>query len=318
MRAVFIAYADWCASGWLFGQALAKLGWNVEGFRWKLIGYPHEFGKCEDWEALSHRLRRHPPDLIWVVQSDLPTVWGGKWPPYDKPLERGNLDIWRVMEDTFTVVQHGGGYYRSRIEDYRKLWEGVADLHIVHTADLMTYSRLDHLVLPPVPPQCRPFVRNWTDHYRVGHYPSRPEEKGTALIREWSEGYAVHIDTHHVPWLDNLTRMRRVDVVIDAIQLVDRGGWPYGEWCSQATEAAALGNIVITHSLNPMPYRMTYGEPPKIRIANSGEELKAHLDELSGMSMKEIRAEQAKTRAWAMRCHSINATAKTLAKWLPC
>jgi hypothetical protein len=89
-------------------------------------------------------------------------------------------------------------------------------------------------------------------------------------------------------------------------------GKPYGEWGNQCIEAAALGKIVITNTLSADLYKKEYGEGFAPRIANNEDEIAAHVEELLGMTDKEILDEQQRSRAWVEKYHSMEATSDRL------
>lgn len=157
----------------------------------------------------------------------------------------------------------------------------------------------------------------------VGHFPSTPESKGTDVIlpiveRLEREGKIAYVGVRETSkrqmpqrdWLDQLDLYRQCDIIIETIK-PELNGSPFGEWGNTAIEAAAMGKIVITNSLNVDLYHREYGDLA-LRIANDGEALEEHLDTLIAASDDDLIREKIQVRGWVERNHSMEATSHRL------
>lgn len=236
---------------------------------------------------------------------------------------RRERSMWlRRLRHKVVVVQHGNSYCRQQPSFYRWIWEGIADAHVMHEGDLMRLGfPNEHLILPPVDTGAitPPPIPSERDRLVVGHFPSSMYTKGTPEIRMVMAGFPS-IDFRTSP-LDmrlptgvetvshaaHLWRMSECDVIIDQIKPT-LGGRPFGEWCSTACESAALGRVTIANSHTVDLYRQAYGEEPMIWIANTPRELLFQMECLGGIPRDLLAEQQALTREWVVRCHSIEAT----------
>jgi hypothetical protein len=321
MRHLFLAESDYAACGAAFHRAMLAVGEEsryVVG-RQHMYCYPHqegalntarlnELGQLVDWA-----------EWIWVVQSDLPLAMGGTYGRTSG--RRTGRDYWirRFIETGKHVgLLHGGGYYRDNRDYYRDVWAPTNPLSLCYEADLMGSFEREHLVIPPLDPQWVPRVpRHWTG-LRVGHYPSRPTDKGSEWIVPMCIEMGLEFETsvtdarnkdgvRRLPWTEHLLRMAKRDVVIDQIKPTI-GAHAFGEWVSTATEVAMMGRIPIANSLNPAPYLETYGRRPGIHICNDPESLATELERLRSLSDDDLEAEQHECFAWASTYHDLEST----------
>jgi hypothetical protein len=114
-----------------------------------------------------------------------------------------------------------------------------------------------------------------------------------------------------VVWTEHLKRVAYCDIIIETVAM-EAQGHPFGEWGNQAIEAAALGQIVITNTQSAELYKEEYGPDCALNIANNEDELQAQIMKFLSMSDDEILKEKQKTRAWAEKHHSMEATSKRL------
>ena len=322
MRHLFIGESDYAASGNMFSLALGTTGEETRCLigRRHLFQYPQqgEIGRCaEDW-----RLGVEWADWIWVIQTDLPLSMGGTYGSVHKKTLR---DIWlERLKGKQIVLLHGGGQYRDNREFYRELWSPFNPISICYEADLMGSFENEHLVIPPV--NMKWFERkkrHWTT-LRVGHFPSRPTDKGSEWIVPLLGGVEnIQFRTSvvnpfddengsiRVPWVDHLDRMSDCDVIVDQIK-PELKGRPFGEWVSIGTEAAALGCISIANSLNQEPYKKTYGRYPGIHVCNDPTDLVKEIERIKTLPPYELEREKQESREWVEQYHSLEPTGKIL------
>jgi len=324
MKHLFLAESDYAACGAAFALALQSAGEECRylAARRHIYKYPHQT-QFIDPQRASEQLSGAVAwaDWIWLVQSDLPSVMGGTY--------GGNIgfhpqrDAWKgVLRSKKLALLHGGGHYRDYREFYADCWGPFEPLSICYEADLMGSFANEHLVIPPLNPLWVPQdERNWNG-LRVGHFPSRPTDKGSEWIIPLCEKFPFELRSNvtnpnhedgvdRITWEGQLDRIADCDVVIDQIK-PELNGKPFGEWVSLATETAMCGRIPITNSRNPQPYVDTYGRMPGIHICNDAEALSKELDRLCALPEPALRKEQRECRHWAEQCHSLRPTGRLL------
>ena len=147
----------------------------------------------------------------------------------------------------------------------------------------------------------------------VGHYPSNPEVKGTAIIRHALtpiKDALIHIDETLVPYDESLKRMAACDIYIELFAPTNNGQ-PYGSFGTTAVEAAAMGKVVITQNLCADFYTAEYGECPLI-LVTTPEQITDAVERLIAMPRAEFITLADKFRQWAVSSHSYSATGQRL------
>ncbi len=221
------------------------------------------------------------------------------------------------------VMQHGGSAYRANYEKLNPIYNEVVDTTITQMPDLLghganneqwIYYPVDTAFLQPV------FKRG--KKLKIGHFPSSPSIKGTTkilkVIRSLEERYGNRFEyvgasgkgPELTRWTDCLRKMSECDIIVEAMSMKAQGR-TYGEWGNTALESAALGKIVVTHSLTSDLYKKEFG-PCALNIANTPEALRKTLINILSLSDNEILTMKQQTRAWVEEKHSIPATAKRL------
>lgn len=326
MRHLFIAQSDYASSGNAFCLALKSVG--EEGIC--LISKKHLYQYPEQGEVVTQERSQRLEEAvdwaqwIWVIQTDVPCLMGGTF----KAGQTSARDAWfqKFKDcDKKIVLLHGGFPYRENRDFYSELWKDLNPISICFEADLMGGFEREHLILPPVNLAHMPYIEREKGAMRVGHFPSRPTDKGSEwIVPKMKERLNGHFFTsvtnpfkedgcERVTWDSQLKRIRACDVVIDQIK-PELNGYKFGEWVSCATETAALGRIPIANSLDPNPYVETYGRMPGIHICNDDVALAVEIDRLAGLSESRLLEEQEEAREWILDCHTLEATGNLLRK----
>jgi len=231
------------------------------------------------------------------------------------------------LRDKFVVVQHGGATFRLEPKKVNEVFNPIANATIVHTPDLLGLGAKNEVWLSfPVDTNFIQPDYSFKEKVIIGHFPSTTKSKGTDLILKviaklYQEnslqkkfkyvGVTTHKkDTSRVSWLENLNRVNQCDILIDACCPKQKGK-VYGEWANAALEAAALGKIVITHSLKQELYKKEFGEC-SLFIANNEIELENTLRKLLNLSRTELFSLKQKSREWVVKNHSMRVFAKRL------
>ena len=229
------------------------------------------------------------------------------------------------LQEKKIVMQHGGGAYRANHEMLNPNYNKVVNTTIIQMPDLLGHgANNEQWVYYPVDTEfLKPDFKKHGKKLKIGHFPSLPEHKGTAkiikIMKSLEEKYGDRFEyvgvkddkpSGRMMWRDSLNRVRDCDIIIEAMEMKAQGKI-YGEWGNAALEAAALGKIVITHSLAQDLYKKEFGSC-SLNIANDPETLKETLINILSLSDKEILSMKQQTRAWVEEKHSIPVTAKRL------
>jgi len=325
---LMLAKNDWANTGYRFWRCVRSLGLNSIMFK----GNAHPFA-YPNQAPLHPSLTGLPVDLypVTVMAPYLETLLAESKVVHFIGSTYVVVPNWDwARNGTKIVVQHGGSTYRLAPERCNQIFNPIASATIIQCPDLLGLgAKNETLIYYPVDTEkIQPdYTRPLAGKLVIGHFPSDPTVKGTATILKVIEklfrkpavskrlayqGVRNTQGTNHwVSWEENLARMKACDIIIETLN-VDIAGRKYGEWGNTALEAAALGKIVITNSLATNEYRVQYGTPPALHIANTPEALEECLTALSDMSDSDIERRKHEARYWAQTYHSIPATAKRL------
>ena len=284
------------------------------------FNYPQQGEVFKDPETINAAIEW--ADWVWIIQTELPNIMGGS-PGHWSPHRQAWLDL---MKPKRVAILNGGGYYRDNRDFYKQLWSPFNPLSICYEADLMGTFENEHLVIPPVNLEWFKVKPRIWGTLRIGHFPSRPTDKGSEWIVPMMRGttdvdfltsvhnpFSEEDGSYRLPWLEHLERMSNCDVIIDQIK-PELKGKPFGEWVSIATEAAALGKISIANSLDQNPYHKTYGRFPGIHVCNTPEELIKEVERIKTLPDYELEREKTLSRKWVEDFHTLEPTGRILLK----
>lgn len=154
------------------------------------------------------------------------------------------------------------------------------------------------------------------DRYRVAHYPSKADIKGTAELRQMMAPYDKQVDficsEERVAHRAQLQRMSDCDVYLELFQL-QLEGKPYGCHGVTAFEAAALGRVVMTQNIHSDAYEQAYGCKAPFFFCNTVEQFNTHMKWISKATPADIQRIQEATYQWVLTYHGMEATGKRLA-----
>jgi hypothetical protein len=118
-----------------------------------------------------------------------------------------------------------------------------------------------------------------------------------------------------MPYHLHIERLKNIDVCIE-LMAKEQGGKPYGSFGLTALEAAALGKIVITQSLNDNGLYQDAYDIPLLNFIKNSEDLKKICLNLDNYTDSHIRGQQQLTRDWVVKNHSFKATGERLKRIL--
>jgi len=220
-------------------------------------------------------------------------------------------------------VFHGGSWYRNDPQAMNEIFNPLVQVSLIQTGDLLDKgAKNQQWILPGVDTEAiEPrYSFEGGDKVIIGHYPSKPSVKGTAVINEVItrlkesrladkfEYRTSECDYPEclIPWGQNLQRMGECDIYIEGLNLT-LNDKPYGEWGVTTLEAAALGCVPVSHFLSAERYRKDYGECP-VHAANTKAELAQQLIMLLSLSQEALLREKMLARQWVQMQHSYTAT----------
>jgi len=340
IESIFLCQDDWANTGFRFTRCL-----NMIGIKAKLLkANPHAFNYPIQAERCSEILPGGGTPLInkislfetsrikRIITSSKCKVIHFHASNYVQDVANwinGNAGEKNV------VVQHGGTSYRLNPNGSNALFNPLVDASIIQCPDLYNLgSKNEHLIYYPVDTDLiLPAYRdlNSKQPIKIGHFPSTPSVKGTPTIvteinraenMDSSRGRFEYIGVgstnwprtndggSRLSWPDQLDRVRQADVMIETVSALNHGK-TFGEWGNTALECSALGKIVITNTLTAELYKQLYGDCP-LHVANNGAELQQQIQKVISYSPEEFLQEQMKSRAWAVKHHSMGATAKRI------
>jgi hypothetical protein len=156
--------------------------------------------------------------------------------------------------------------------------------------------------------------------YRVRHYPSNAEIKGTDKIKEMMANvncpHDFKWDTQNVDAETQIDRVRQSDIYIELFK-PNLNGKRYGSFGIQALEAAAMGKVVVSQNLHRDVYQNEYGEC-KLVLPETEDEFTFNLGALVSLSPPMIKQMQEDTRQWVVDNHSYKASGKRLLNKVLC
>ncbi len=325
MDVLMLTLNDWANTGYRFSRCLEIIGLEVQFFRGAandLIKYPEQkiINKViANAEVLSRFpiVVKAPKLRLFVEQAHVVHFIASTF-----------IDTGADLSNKFVVAQHGGATFRQEPKKTNIVFNPIVSRTIVHTPDLLGLGAKNEVWLSfPVDTSfLQPDFGFRDNKILVGHFPSTGKSKRTDLIlgvvKKLEQdvrigknfkyiGVPVYkADKFRVPWLENLERVKQCDIIIDACNIKQKGK-VYGEWANAALEAAALGKVVVTHSLKQELYKEKFGKC-SLFIANNEVEIEEVLRKLLSMDRDELLSQKRESRKWVVKNHSMEVFAKRL------
>lgn len=334
---LLLTHWDWANTGYRFWkciQMFPKLGYlpKIKALAYK--GQPHSFQYPEQipiYNPLHARNRICDYPIITQAKELRPLMDRAKVVHF---LAETFIDtrtdpteaIDAPLKDKYVIAQTSGSTLRNEPKKVSQFFNPIINKTIAQFPTLMNLGMKNEvLIYYPVDTDfiLPEYKRRDPQKLVVGHFPSTPESKGTDIILPVVEelerqGKITYVGVREAKkrdmkardWLDQLDLYRQCDIIIETIK-PELNGSPFGEWGNTALEAAAMGKIVITNSLNVDLYHREYGDLA-LRIANDQHTLSDHLESLITMSDDDLLREKIQIRGWVERNHSMEATSHRL------
>lgn len=316
MDVLMLTKHDWANTGWRFYKSLKLLGLNVEFFKGQAHGL-----KYPEQAKVHPAIAQRTPGPQWIL----------KVPELKELIEKAHvvhfiastfIDTGANLQNKHVVVQHGGSQFRQSSAKLNKLFNEITDHTVIQCPDLLGLgAKNETLIYYPVDTNLlQPDYEQKHKLITIGHFPRSPKIKGTGnilvAIHNAANKRFRYIGIKEVgpknplPWMEHLKRIKKCDIIIETCNL-KLGKARYGEWANTALEAAALGKIVISNTLSKDIYNHEYGELG-IHIANNVPSLINRIKQLTSLDKNQLIEEKKKSREWAVKHHSLEATALRL------
>lgn len=298
-----ISVTDYANFGHDNAESLRAAGYNVNDVALSphTFDYP-ECSKVVTQEELDQLIKQY--DIIQVFHS--PLGLAERLKATKKPV----------------VIYHTGTGYRQQPAPIHKAYDGWVKMHVCALPEL--YEAFKSRSLEP----CVYMVGGVAVHlqnyqnktpFKVGHYPSNPDVKGTDRIAEVFQNLLLEglplifdINTSRVGYADQIKRLKTCDIYVEMLAGM-QGAKDYGSFGITALEAAAMGKIVITNCTHPEPYQKHYGAFPFI-IANDAKELELALVELAELTPDELTELKISYQSLFFTMHTYKPTGKYIAE----
>lgn len=331
---LMLTHWDWANTGYRFSRCVKRMHDLGCGPKLNVLAYkgmPHAFQYPEQlpiYYPLHCRLQQENYPIIVGAPELRPLVERAKCVYF---LAETFMDTGADLAGKYVIVQTSGSTLRNEPKAVSAFFNPIINKTIAQFPTLMNLGMKNEvLIYYPVDTDfIQPdYARRDPDKIIIGHFPSTPEAKGTDVIMEViskleadplvngrfkyiGERNTKKRETAPRDWLDQLALMRECDVIIETIK-PEYNGRPFGEFGNTAMEAAALGKIVITNSLNVDLYHREYGLDLAPWITNDAEALERNLRVVCEYGADDVADEKMNMREWVVDNHSIDATARRL------
>lgn len=227
-----------------------------------------------------------------------------------------NVHSFPYIINPCTIPFHTGTYFRQGYESLNNTFRH-SDISLIALPEFQfTAPRFKYCVGAVDTDSLTPDY-NVHNPILFGHYPSNKNVKGSLdiinLISQLDVNLRFSFDT--VDYLDHIERIKGIDVYIEMLAET-QGGKPYGSFGMTTLEAAALGKIVITQSLNDNGIYTDNYSIPMVNFIKNSYDLTKIVNSLSNYSGDHIKGQQEITRQWVVNNHSYKATGERLKKLL--
>ena len=303
MSVVFLSYDDYANLAYDQAESMKRIGIEAESYKLVPHVFNYEKQSAVVTDAEMTEISRRA-DVIVIMHTNMKVA-----------------NMVRNMRGK-KVVYHTGSEYRARPEYFNAEFNQFVDLTLTDQCEFMALGA-DNIVYnaATIDVSSAPkFGHQVKRPYKIAHYPSNPEVKGTSEIKEMMKmvGLSNLSDSiftcsdQRVSHSQQLVRMDQCDIYVELFKPELRGK-PYGCFGVTAFEAAAAGKIVVTNNIHEKVYEDAYGEC-MLQIANTKEKFVELMNIIVGMESDAISAYQTKTYNWIKNNHSYEANGLRLKK----
>lgn len=209
------------------------------------------------------------------------------------------------------IVYHAGTQYRNNPDYYNEKFNHIVEKTVIALGEFAGLGAKNEVyMVGAINTNNYNHFREPKRPYKIGHFPSNAEIKGTEKIIEMIKKLSAHglfkWSVKPVLAKEQLKRMLDSDIYIELFK-PELKGKKYGSWGITCLEAAAMGKVVVTQNLSDKVYKANYGEHPLVLCENEKDFIDK-VNSLLVMDEKELRYLQEKTRSWVKLKHGYKAT----------
>lgn len=209
------------------------------------------------------------------------------------------------------IVYHAGTSYRNNPDYYNEKFNPIVERTVIALGEFAGLGAKNEVyMVGAINADNYKAGREPIKPYKIGHFPSSAEIKGTEQIVEMIKKLSSHglFNWSVKPVLakEQFKRMTDSDIYIELFK-PELKGKKYGSWGITCLEAAAMGKAVVTQNLSDSIYKKHYGEHPLI-LCDTEKDFISKVNGLLDMDEKELRYLQNKTREWVKLKHGYKAT----------
>jgi hypothetical protein len=312
MKILCICYDDFANFMYDNVQAMRCAGMEVESCKLKshAFGYANQV-EVVDEQTMASRLR--VADLVIIYHS-----------------KRSVLDLFlnnARPQQAKLIVFHTGTPYRMDPEGMNAAYNPIVQLTLTDQCEFMHLGAKNiQYVATAIDKIDFDAKMEANVPYKIAHYPSSGDVKGTDYINEMMvklldknlyHRYKYYWSKDRVNHAENLQRMKLCDIYIELFALQQNIGGnilQYGCYGVSAFEAAAMGKIVVTQNVFPAVYEKAYGCELPFILTHSENDFINKLGSLVQESNVQIRKRQSDTKEWVEKNHSYRATGEYMKK----
>lgn len=214
------------------------------------------------------------------------------------------------------IVYHTGSRYRGSPSFYNKEFNPFVERSFIALCEFNGLGAKNQTYIfgaVEVPPLKIESINNI---YKIGHYPSNPDVKGTdailSLLNDVKQKYELYHSKDIVRHFKQVKRYKTIDIYIELFKPL-LAGKKYGSFGITALEVGALGKVVVTQNLSKELYEETYGIAPFVLCENE-KDFVLNIEKLLSLQKRELKKLQIDTYNWVKNNHSYEATGNRLKK----
>lgn len=234
------------------------------------LAYNHTIALCSvGVEAVCYKRIKHPfgYPIEGIVTTTNAMLEASRWADVIQVFHSWDMLLNPAFKDKKKVIWHTGTAYRQNSERLNHLFNPIVDMTISDHCEFMHLGAKNiHYMAPAIDTdKIKPSDRVPTKPYRVGHYPSNPEVKGTKkiiemmkeVIKRYPGVFEFDCSTKILAFEKNIERIKQCDIYIELFAPM-QDGKEYGHYGVTAFEAAAAGCIVVTQNGHHDVYDTAY------------------------------------------------------------
>ena len=330
-KLLIITQDDWSNTAYRFNKSLNLIGYNSVLIKLNShrFNYPEQgiIYKCKKNTLTTYPKRINIINNSSFLKNIIYGINNNILLHSSTSIYINNKPIYKLYKSHKYLVSHGGTSFRENTKLVDYYFKKITNKYIIQCPDLLGYTNVsEQLIYYPL--DCNYIKPNYetNDILTIGHFPSSCNTKGTKNILNVINklendkdlrsmfkyiGIKENKDSKRVSWNDNLSRMKKCDIIIEGLNLKINDKI-YGEWGNTCLEAAALGCIVCTHHLKLNDYIKYYNTKPSIQICNDINTLYITLVKLIKMDKNDLLVLKKESRKWVEDYHSLEKTGERL------